>query len=179
MDDMSAELDRRAKADKHVAAVVEAIIAAEPSVIFGSREGPCIVEYRDWWQRGWPMRRAFSCNGCRYHEQTPEFESHLCNHPDFIAKYGGHQNVAHNHWWRSKLADVHAFSCPELRKLGVDAHCPLPDPEKIPGRAASKAYRRWFPNEEAEIFKIPQRVPYYVADAYERGERVDRQNPTY
>lgn len=171
------EIERRRLAEEHVAGVVAAIIAAEPTVEFGEREGPCVVEYRDWWERGWPMRQAFSCIGCRYHHRNPEYRHSLCEFPAFIEKYGCHQSIAHNHWWRHELAAVHAFSCPVLRHAGVDAHCPSVPADEIKGREHSKVYRRNFPNEEAEIFSIPQRVPYYTQEAYDRGEIVDRQNP--
>jgi hypothetical protein len=175
----ASDLERRTHAEEHVQRVIDGITAAEPFIEFGERDGPCVVEYRDWWERGWPMRRAFSCLGCRYNERDPEYRNCLCEHPDMIAKYGGHQSVAHNNWWRFELAAVHAFSCPVLRRAGVNAHCPLPEPEELAGRERSKAYRRHFPSEEAEIFNIPQRVPYYVAEAYARGELVDRQQPRY
>lgn len=171
--------ERRRRAEAHVQCVVDAIVTAEPGVEFGAREGPCVVEYRDWWERGWPMRRAFSCLGCKHHDRDPEYRSSLCVHPAFLAKYDSPQSVAHNHWWRSEMAAVHAFSCPVLRIAGVAAHCPLPPPDEISGRERSKVYRRWFPSEEAEIFSIPQKLPYYVREAYERGEKIDRQNPTY
>jgi hypothetical protein len=172
--------ERRRKAEQHVLAIVEKIVSAEPTVEFGEREGPCVVEYRDWWERGWPMRRAFSCLGCKYHERDPEYRDSRCWHPAFLKKYGGRQSVAHNDWWRLELARVHAFgSCPVLAAAGVTTHCPQPLSQDMPGRERSKAYRRAFPNEEAEVFSIPQRVPYYVREAYERGERVDKQHPTY
>jgi hypothetical protein len=169
----------RARAEAHVRQVVADIIAAEPNVEFGERDGPCVVEYRDWWERGWPMRRAFSCLGCKWHERDPEYRSNLCAHPTFLEKYKSRQSIANNSWWRSEMAAVHAFSCPVLAAAGVAAHCPLPPRDEIPGRERSKAYRRWFPSEEAEIFTIPQRLPYYVREAYERGEIFDRQSPTY
>lgn len=171
--------DRRLAAECHVQAIVDKIIAVEPSVEFGEREGPCVVEYRDWWERGWPMRRCFSCLGCRHHERDPEYRDSLCNHPDFLAAHGCHQHVATNSWWRLELAEINAFSCPVLRRAGVRAHCPPPPRDELPGRERSKAYRRHFPSEEAEIFSIPQRMPYYSAEAYARGETVDSQNPKY
>lgn len=171
--------ERRRLAEQHVAGVVAAIIAAEPSIEFGEREGPCVVQYRDWWERGWPMRQAFSCLGCRHHERDPEYRDSLCNHPDFLAKHGCHQSVASHSWWCLERAEIGAFSCPVLRRAGVAAHCPSLPADEIKGRERSKAYRRWFPSEEAEIFTIPQKLPYYVREAYERGEMIDRQNPTY
>lgn len=165
--------------DLHVQSVVDAIVSAEPQVEFGERDGPCVVEYRDWWEHGWPMRRAFSCLGCRYHERDPEYRSSLCVHPAFLEKYDSPQAIAHNNWWRLELAAVHAFSCPVLRRAGVTAHCPSCEAKPLPGRERSKAYRRCFPNEEAEIFTIPQKLPYYLREAYESGEIVDRQSPRY
>jgi hypothetical protein len=171
--------ERRRKDEQHVQTIVEKIISAEPTVEFGEREGPCVVEYRDWWERGWPMRRSFSCLGCRHHERDPEYRDSLCNHPDFLAAHGCHQSVASHSWWRLEMAEIHAFSCPVLRRAGVKAHCPSPLRQEIPGRERSKAYRRFFPDEQGEMFRIPQRVPYYVAEAYARGEPVDKQHPTY
>lgn len=171
------ELERRRADEAHVASVVASITAAEPSIEFGERDGPCVVEYRDWWERGWPMRRAFSCLGCKHHHRNPEYRHSLCEHPAFIAKYGVHQNVADNNWWRLELAKVHAFSCPVLRLAGVQTHCSFILPTLMEGREPSKVYRKLFPNEEESIFSIPQRVPDYIKAAYDRGERVDRQLP--
>jgi hypothetical protein len=164
------EEERRQRARDHVQRVVDRIIAAEPEVLFGFRDGPCVVEYRDWWHRGWPQRRGFSCLGCKHHERDPEYGCNYCVHPLFLAKYDSKQSVANNNWWRRELADVNAFSCPVLRMAGVQDHCPQPEPDEIPGKERSKAHR-----DEGEIFRIPQRLPYYITEAYARGEPVDQQ----
>ncbi|OAM89307.1 hypothetical protein OH491_13720 [Termitidicoccus mucosus] len=166
----------RELAEAHVRGVVESIMANEPTIAFGERDGPCVVEYRDWTYRNWPARRAFSCLGCKHLTCEPEYSTNFCEHPDFHEAYGCHQSVANNSWMRKDISIIHAFSCPVLRRLGVDAHCPQPNPLEVlqQSRPASNAYR-----SEAEIFAIPQSVPYYTAEAYERGERVDRQHPTY
>lgn len=149
---------------EHVKSVVDAINAAEPTIEFGEREGPCVVEYRDWWSRGWPMCRGFSCLGCKYHLRDEKYRNSLCEHPDFVAKYGSIQSVAYNLWWRTEMAEVNAFSCPALRRLGVRAHCPAVPRDELFGRSPSNAYRRFFPDEEAEIFAIPQSLPYWLKE---------------
>lgn len=168
------EQERRQRAAEHVQAVVDRIVAAEPDVIFGFREGPCVVEYRDWWHNGWPQRRGFSCLGCKHHEREADYRENYCVHPLFLEKYQSKQSVANGDWRRKEMADVHAFTCPVLQMRGVKDHCPQPEKDEIPGKEPSKAHR-----DEAEIFRIPQRLPYWLEDAYAAGRPVDQHVVTY
>jgi hypothetical protein len=154
----------------------EAIAAREPDVVFGLRNGPCVVEYRDWNYHQWPVRRAFACIGCKYLTHDARYDTVYCNHPLFLEKYKSQQSVANSMWYRKHLRTVHPSSCPVLTCAGAADHPTLPAEDVIPGKQSMRLYR-----SEEEIFRIPQKLPYWLVDAYagQPAHEVDQHIVTY
>lgn len=97
---------------------------------WGTREGPCIVRFRDFTWNKHPVRRSYSCLGCRHLSVHPEYGTTYCQHPSFLSKYGSKQSVGLG-WIHQPKATVHLDFCPVLKARGVTDHLDQPDPERI------------------------------------------------
>ena len=114
---------------------------------FGQRNGPCIVEWRDWTWNGHPNYRSYSCLGCRWLEVS-EYEEGFCAHPENIEKYGCHQYNGEDRRHRAKKLLVPS-SCPVLAAQGVRDWPKQPDKAPL-----DRGPDHWYRAEE--VFQIPQ-----------------------
>lgn len=105
-------------------------------------DGPCVIEYRDRHWNHHPLRRTWSCLGCR-HLVEGEAGGAYCGHPEMIEKWGCNQ------WNKSPLGKVwvtcEPFFCPVLRQQGT-GWPKQPEPQPIdagPDRDPDAILREW------------------------------------
>jgi hypothetical protein len=130
-----------------------------PDAPWGEREGPSIIEGRAWFDNRQPMRRNYSCLGCRHLKVDPEYNSNLCTHPTMVAKHEVPQWITQCDWALLDRRNFLFSSCPILNAARINHHPRC----GADWREGVDAMRRVRPEEEKAMFSLRKPVDDYFA----------------
>lgn len=130
-----------------------------PDAPWGEREGPSIIEGRAWFDHRQPMRRSYSCLGCRHLKVDPEWNSNRCAHPAMVAAHEVPQWVTQCDWALEERRNVSFHFCPVLNAARIN-HWPRCGSD---WREGVDGMRRIREKEAAEMFSLRKPVDDYFA----------------